>query len=255
MVRGASAVGVELVFAEGWTALLETPLKNGEWIVRFSQNDVREFLERHGEMPLPPYIKRPAKNLSDAQTYQTVFARDEGSVAAPTAGFHFTPELLTSLRAQGILTVEVILHVGWGTFRPVRAERVQDHVMLPEHYQVSDQAAAQLNAARKKGRRIIAVGTTSVRTLESDLQSDQVSLILARQPPRIYSSIPAISFKAIDALITNFHLPDSTPLLLACAFYSIQETVSRCARPTRKPSRRATGSIPTATPCSFNETF
>jgi S-adenosylmethionine:tRNA ribosyltransferase-isomerase len=222
LVRGASFPGTELVFPEGLTARLERCLENGEWIIRFSQEAVRPYLERFGEMPLPPYIKRPEKNPADGDTYQTVFARAEGSIAAPTAGFHFTPDLLNSLRGQGVQVVEIVLHVGWGTFRPVRAEHVQDHAMLPEFYEVTEAAAQQLNAARREKRRIVAVGTTAVRTLESvchrsteDFQAGSGSTNLF-----IY---PGYAFRAVDALITNFHLPHSTPLLLANAFYGGSE--------------------------------
>ena len=227
LVRGAAGVGAELVFAEGLSARLEQELDNGEWRIQFSHEGVREHLERFGEMPLPPYIKRAEKNPADTATYQTVFAREEGSVAAPTAGFHFTPELLTALRTQGVSTVEIVLHVGWGTFRPVRAEHVQEHVMLPELYQVDEAAAAALTAARKEGRRIVAVGTTAVRTLESICGPDGSEFRSGSGSTNIFI-YPGYRFKAVNALITNFHLPHSTPLLLACAFYGGEQPFSLC---------------------------
>jgi S-adenosylmethionine:tRNA ribosyltransferase-isomerase len=225
LVRGASAIGMELVFPEDLTARLDQCLENGEWVVRFSRDGIRDYLERFGEMPLPPYIKRAEKNAVDTQTYQTVYARQEGSIAAPTAGFHFTPELLDLLREKGVSIVEIVLHVGWGTFRPVRADRIADHVMLPEFYEVNPDASAQLTAARKEGRRIVAVGTTSVRTLESvwDELSGEFRSGSAGTNLFIY---PGYRFKAVDALVTNFHLPHSTPLLLANAFYGGPEVFS-----------------------------
>src|SRR5207302_7835237 len=177
------------------------------------------YLDRHGEMPLPPYIRRPRSQASDVQRYQTVYAKEEGAVAAPTAGFHFTPELLAKIRAKGVIVQSIVLHVGWGTFRPVRTENIERHKMLPEHYIVSKEAARELNKARQEGRRIIAVGTTAVRTLETIRDSTGTF-----QPGEGQADLfiyPGYRFKAVDALITNFHLPDSTPLLLSCAFYAV----------------------------------
>jgi S-adenosylmethionine:tRNA ribosyltransferase-isomerase len=149
--------------------------------------------------------------------YQTVYAEKEGAVAAPTAGFHFTPGLLEKIHARGVIVRPVVLHVGWGTFRPVRTKAVEQHQMLPETYEVSKIVALELNAARREGRRIIAVGTTVVRTLETVCDDQGVFHDGSGQANLfIY---PGYRFKAVDALITNFHLPDSTPLLLACAFY------------------------------------
>jgi S-adenosylmethionine:tRNA ribosyltransferase-isomerase len=189
----------------------------GEWIVQFSGPPVRDVLERFGDMPLPPYIKRPKSQTSDRDRYQTVFAKEEGAIAAPTAGFHFTPELLERLRKKGIQMVEIVLHVGWGTFRPVRSENVEDHAMLPERCRLSAEAAERLNGARKSGHRIVAVGTTAVRTLESAANAEgKLTAFDGETNLFIY---PGYRFKSVDALITNFHLPDSTPLLLANAFF------------------------------------
>jgi S-adenosylmethionine:tRNA ribosyltransferase-isomerase len=225
LVRGTSSPGAELLFSEGLSAKLESCLPNGEWVVCFSVDDVRGYLERYGEMPLPPYIKRPEKIPGDTQTYQTVFARNEGSVAAPTAGFHFTPELLVQLKNQGVQIVEIVLHVGWGTFRPVRAESIAEHEMLPEHYEVTELAATQLTEARREGRRIVAVGTTATRTLESIYQREQKLFQPGTSSTNLYI-YPGYSFQAIDSLITNFHLPHSTPLLLASAFYGGEQPFS-----------------------------
>jgi len=216
LVRGATQ-STALVFPENLTATMDQRLEEGEWLVNFSHDSLRSYLEKHGEMPLPPYIKRPAPQASDLDRYQTVYAEKEGAVAAPTAGFHFTPQLLEAIHAKGITVRPVVLHVGWGTFRPVRTEKIEDHKMLSETYEVSEVLARELNQARQEGRRIIAVGTTVVRTLETVYgQGNKFHSGRGESNLFIY---PGYKFKAVDALITNFHLPDSTPLLLACAFY------------------------------------
>ncbi len=216
LVRGPTRQ-TELVFPEGLTAEMETRLDNGEWVIHFSRNHLREYLDVHGEMPLPPYIKRPVSSGPDRQNYQTVYARAEGAVAAPTAGFHFTEELLERLRAKGVEILELTLHVGWGTFRPVRHENVVEHPMLPETYEVTSAMADAYNRARLEHRRIIAVGTTATRALET-LTTDRGVLSPGKGATNLFI-FPGYRFKSIDALMTNFHLPDSTPLLLANAFY------------------------------------
>ncbi|MFA5975850.1 MAG: tRNA preQ1(34) S-adenosylmethionine ribosyltransferase-isomerase QueA [Elusimicrobiota bacterium] len=217
LVRGATQV-TELFFEEGTSARMEKRLAEEEWLLRFSRDDVSSFLQRQGETPLPPYIKRPQADALDMDRYQTVYAKSEGAVAAPTAGFHFTPELLARLKQRSIQWQEIVLHVGWGTFRPVREEDIQKHQMLPESYDMTSATAETLNTAHREKRRIIAVGTTAVRTLETVCDEDGVF-----QPGQGESRLfitPGYTFKAIDALITNFHLPDATPLFLASAFYS-----------------------------------
>jgi len=216
LIRGTTKPA-DLVFPEGLEARMRERLAEGEWIVEFSSNHLREYLDRHGEMPLPPYIKRPAPRAKDLERYQTVYAEKEGAVAAPTAGFHFTPDLLEKVRAKGVSIQSIVLHVGWGTFRPVRSETIESHSMLPETYDVSQPTVDVLNKARKEKRRIIAVGTTSVRTLET-VYNESGHFHAGRGDSSLFI-YPGYRFKAIDALITNFHLPDSTPLLLACAFY------------------------------------
>jgi S-adenosylmethionine:tRNA ribosyltransferase-isomerase len=166
-------------------------------------------------MPLPPYI---TERLRDNSRYQTVYAREEGSAAAPTAGLHFTPELLEKIREKGVAIAPVMLHVGLGTFRPVKAERIDEHVMHTEYISVSRESAALINARRADGGRVIAVGTTSCRTLESAADEDGiVQPISGDTGIFIY---PGYRFKAVDALITNFHLPESTLLMLVSAFYN-----------------------------------
>lgn len=186
----------------------------GGRVVRFTYEGVfEEILDRLGTMPLPPYIH---ERLDDPSRYNTVYAREEGSAATPTAGLHFTPELLARIEAMGVRIIPVLLHVGLGTFRPVKAEAVSDHVMHSEYYDVSVEAAGALNAVRAAGGRIIAVGTTAVRTLET--ASDVKGVI---HPQRGYTKLfltPGSDFHAVDAMITNFHLPESTLLMLVSAF-------------------------------------
>ena len=193
----------------------------GGRVVRFHYDGVfEEILDRLGEMPLPPYIH---EKLADPSRYQTVYAREEGSAAAPTAGLHFTEELLARVRAKGIQVVPVLLHVGLGTFRPVKVEDAENHVMHSEFCRVTPEAAEALNRARRAGGRIICVGTTSVRTLETLSDGDGVILPGARDTSIfIY---PGVRIKAVDALITNFHLPQSTLLMLVSAFMGREEAL------------------------------
>ncbi len=178
--------------------------------------DVATAVDRIGHMPLPPYIKREDRP-ADRDRYQTVYARDRGSIAAPTAGLHFTEDLLAALRAHGVERTEVTLHVGYGTFKPVRAERVDDHEVDPEVFVVSKDAAAALTAARRSGRRIIAVGTTTVRALESLTTTDKGEIEPVTGEARVFIR-PGHTFRVVDGLITNFHLPRSSLLMLVSAF-------------------------------------
>lgn len=180
-----------------------------------TQGTIKALLDTLGEVPLPPYIKRPADE-QDKTSYQTVFARTEGAVAAPTAGLHFTETLLEALKQQQIQLVTVTLHVGPGTFRPVTVDNIHDHRMDAEWFEVSEETAAHLNAAKAEGRRIVAVGTTSARTLESAIHVGG-----AIQPghgeTRLFIT-PGFQFRMVDALLTNFHLPRTTLLMLVSAF-------------------------------------
>lgn len=186
---------------------------SGERIIEFSYDGVFEnILEKVGTMPLPPYIK---EKLKDKERYQTVYAQTDGSAAAPTAGLHFTPELLDKVRSMGVEVVEVLLHVGLGTFRPVKEEIITDHKMHGEYYEVSPRAAEKINKAKAEGRRIIAVGTTSVRTLES--AADENGVLKSGSGETHIFIYPPYKFKCVDALITNFHLPESTLIMLVAA--------------------------------------
>ena len=186
----------------------------GGRVVRFHYEGVfEELLERLGEMPLPPYIH---EKLMDQTRYQTVYAKAEGSAAAPTAGLHFTPELMEKIKQKGVTVVPVLLHVGLGTFRPVKAEDVDEHKMHSEFYEVTQEAADTLNAIRARGGRLICVGTTSVRTIETAATED--GIIHAGSGDTAIFIKPGVKIKAVDALITNFHLPQSTLLMLVSTF-------------------------------------
>jgi S-adenosylmethionine:tRNA ribosyltransferase-isomerase len=209
--------GQVLEFTGGLTARVEGVTPEGEYRLTFSVPDVRPYLAEHGLPPLPPYIaKKRVASREDAARYQTVYARDEGSIAAPTAGLHFTPELLKTLNAAGVRTAWVTLHVGRGTFRPITAEDATQHVMLPERYEVDAAEAETMRAAKTAGGRLIAVGTTATRTLET--LGAQPEGLSARSGESALYITPGYRFRAVDALITNFHLPRSTPLMLAGAF-------------------------------------
>ncbi|HVO32405.1 MAG TPA: tRNA preQ1(34) S-adenosylmethionine ribosyltransferase-isomerase QueA [Elusimicrobiota bacterium] len=236
LVRGVMNP-TKIQFPDELAAEMENRLPNGEWVLRFSRNHVREYLEARGEMPLPPYVKRTARRPADRERYQTVYARTEGAVAAPTAGFHFTPELLSRLENKGVKILTITLHVGWGTFRPIHSEDVRRHAMLPERYVISAATAEAFNALRRQGRRIVAVGTTSVRALETASSANgELSAATGSSELYIY---PGYRFKALDALITNFHLPDSTPLLLANAFHGATADQPFSLRPLYEEAIRA----------------
>lgn len=194
---------------------------NGEWLVEllFDGNNVLDILHRNGQIPLPPYIERkiPNEDLKklDFERYQTVYAKDEGSVAAPTAGLHFTKEILEKLQAKGVELAYVTLNVGLGTFRPVQCDNVENHKMHSETFEISEKAAEQINRAKKEGKQIVAVGTTTVRTLETAFQ--KYGCIKACHDHSELFIYPPYEFKVIDKLITNFHLPKSTLLMLVSA--------------------------------------
>ena len=196
-------------------------LEDGNKIIELQYDGIlEEILDRVGEMPLPPYI---TEKLQDQSRYQTVYAHENGSAAAPTAGLHFTPELLECISDKGIDIVDVLLHVGLGTFRPVSVDNVEDHHMHSEYYRCTDEAAERINAARRNGGRIIAVGTTSCRTLESIADDD--GIVHAGSGMTDIFITPGYKFKAVDALITNFHLPESTLMMLVSAFASREEVM------------------------------
>jgi S-adenosylmethionine:tRNA ribosyltransferase-isomerase len=181
-----------------------------------SGGNVEELIDGLGHVPLPPYIKR-ADAESDRDRYQTVYARVRGSVAAPTAGLHFTREMLEALDSRGVQRVEITLHVGYGTFKPVRADVVEEHTVDAEHYEISSRAAAAIDRARREGRRVIAVGTTTTRALEDAARHNDGELAPAKRAATTFI-YPGFEFGVIDGLLTNFHLPRSSLLMLVCAF-------------------------------------
>jgi S-adenosylmethionine:tRNA ribosyltransferase-isomerase len=190
----------------------------GERRIRFPQTvDFFPILERIGHVPLPPYINREDR-ATDREHYQTVYARELGSVAAPTAGLHFTPEILSQIRQRGIEMAEITLHVGLGTFQPVHVDRVEDHKLHSEWYSISPETAARINQALDQKRRVIAVGTTTVRTLEFAARRSPAGRIAASMGEADLFIYPGFEFRIVGALLTNFHLPQSTLLMLVCAF-------------------------------------
>lgn len=216
--------GATCVFGDGLLrcTVLENVAETGGRLVRFQYEGVfEELLDRLGEMPLPPYIH---EKLQDQSRYQTVYAKAEGSAAAPTAGLHFTPALLEQVRAMGVTVAPVLLHVGLGTFRPVKEEDVDKHVMHSEYYQVTREAADTLNRIRQAGGRLICVGTTSVRTIET--VADDAGIIHPRAGETAIFIKPGVKIKAVDALITNFHLPQSTLLMLVSTFLGREQALA-----------------------------
>ena len=207
--------GAEVSFGDGRLKghIVESTDVGGRIVEFECEGSFEAALDALGEMPLPPYIH---EKLADRDRYQTVYAKQDGSAAAPTAGLHFTPELLNRIREKGVEIVPVLLHVGLGTFRPVKTENIEEHQMHSEYFEVTEEAATRVNAARARGNRVIAVGTTSVRTLESAAQDGK--LVASRGDTSIFIK-PGYRFQLVDALITNFHLPGSTLIMLVSALY------------------------------------
>ena len=215
--------GAELIFGDGLLkGRVVDVLEEGNRLVEFTYEGIfEEVLDKLGEMPLPPYITH---KLEDKSRYQTVYARYEGSAAAPTAGLHFTPELLSEIEKAGIKSAYVTLHVGLGTFRPVKEENVLNHHMHSESYEITPEAAAMINETKKSGGRIICVGTTSCRTVES--ASDQRGILQAGSGNTEIFIYPGYRFKVLDGLITNFHLPESTLVMLVSALAGREQVLN-----------------------------
>ncbi|MDO4484279.1 MAG: tRNA preQ1(34) S-adenosylmethionine ribosyltransferase-isomerase QueA [Clostridia bacterium] len=216
--------GTWVSFGEGLlrAEIMDNVQEIGGRVVRFHYEGVfEELLDKLGEMPLPPYIH---EKLENKELYQTVYAKQEGSAAAPTAGLHFTPELMEKVREKGVTIVPVLLHVGLGTFRPVKEEDVDKHVMHSEFYEVTKEAADTLNAIKQAGGRIVCVGTTSVRTIET-AAADDGTIIPGSGDTAIFIK-PGVKVKAVDALITNFHLPQSTLLMLVSTLMGRDEALA-----------------------------
>jgi S-adenosylmethionine:tRNA ribosyltransferase-isomerase len=218
--------GARVAFGDGRLSaeVLSATEDGARRVVRFQTSeeggDFAALLEEFGRVPLPPYIKRESEDLAsrdeDRERYQTVYAAAPGAIAAPTAGLHFTPEIFERLRARGVRVAELTLHVGYGTFAPVRAEDLSRHSVAPESFELSDEAADALNEARARGGRVVAVGTTTVRALESS--ADERGRVSAGRGETGLTVTPGYRFRAADALLTNFHLPRSSLLVLVSAF-------------------------------------
>ena len=213
--------GAELFFSEELSLVVKGRPGEGERIVEFRYDGVFEdIISRLGEMPLPPYIH---EKLADGERYQTVYSKVNGSAAAPTAGLHFTPALFDRLREKGVETADILLHVGLGTFRPVKAEEITRHHMHSEYYEIDEINADKINRAKREGRRVIAVGTTSVRTLDS--VADENGFVRSCRGNTEIFIFPGYRFRCVDGLITNFHLPKSTLIMLISAFLGREKTL------------------------------
>jgi len=215
-------IGSEVIFSKDFKAeIIDHAAEGGRIVKFFWKGDFWKQLNEMGKMPLPPYIKRDSTEL-DKKTYQTIYAEERGSVAAPTAGLHFTPELMKQIREKGIEILEVVLRVGLGTFRPVKSESISEHKMHSEFCQISEETAHKINKAKKEDRRVIAVGTTTTRTLESFAVNGEVKSGSHWTDIFIY---PGKEIKIIDGLITNFHMPESTLMMLVSAFAGYKEII------------------------------
>jgi S-adenosylmethionine:tRNA ribosyltransferase-isomerase len=216
----ALKIGAELEFGNGRLRGVVTAIvEEGRRRIRFeSQGDFDRIVDEIGNTPLPPYIKRErsADRRLDEPRYQTVFARERGAIAAPTAGLHFTPRIFDELRARGVKIVELTHHVGYGTFQPVRVERIEEHHLASESYEIGAAAAAAINEAKRSGRRVVAIGTTTTRALESAADPD--GQVRAERRSTELFIYPGYQFRVLDALLTNFHLPQSSLLMLVSAF-------------------------------------
>lgn len=220
--------GKKIFFDEDFECEVRSRNDIGEIIVKFNKPDIMGLLEKYGIMPLPPYINRKdglAQEMSqfDRVRYQTVYAQSPGAIAAPTAGLHFTPEILKSLEDKGIIIANLTLHVGWGTFKPIISEDINMHKMMSEKFSIDHENAEKINNAIKKGKKIASVGTTSTRALESlaaasDIKVNGKNIIKEYSGETSIFIYPGYKFKIVDILITNLHLPKSTPLMMACAF-------------------------------------
>lgn len=224
LVKGSVKTGMVLRSGSEIEIEVISSRDDGVWTVKFRmETDVREMLSKIAETPLPPYIKRTPGPV-DRERYQTVYARKEGAVAAPTAGLHFTRPLLERLMTKGVEIVPVTLHVGPGTFQPVRTESITEHRMHSEFYNIPSETADRINLAKRQGRRVIAVGTTSVRTLET--AADDSGFVIPGEGWSRLFIYPGYRFKVIDGMITNFHLPRSTLLMLVAAFAGLERILS-----------------------------
>ena len=213
-------IGKKIIFSDKLSAKVLDKNEEGRVFIEFqADGDFDALLDEIGKTPLPPYIKRTDGNFEkDRERYQTVFAKNRGAIAAPTAGLHFTPEILENVKSSGVEIAEITLHVGYGTFEPVRVDDLSEHQVLPENYEISGETAETLNRAKSENRRIIAIGTTTTRTLESAITKH--GKFIAEKNLADLTVTPNYKFKAIDGILTNFHLPQSSLLVLISTFGS-----------------------------------
>jgi S-adenosylmethionine:tRNA ribosyltransferase-isomerase len=239
--------GKKVYFEDGYECEIKSKTEHGETVVIFNKDDVSSLLESRGLMPLPPYINRKnglAAELAsyDRQRYQTVYAESPGAIAAPTAGLHFTPEILETLKNKGVKVAKLTLHVGWGTFKPIVSGFLSDHKMMPEKFSIDSENAEIINEAVLNGKKVAAVGTTSTRALESLFAAAGVErggkkLIKPYSGETSIFIYPGYEFKIINALITNLHLPKSTPLMMASAFAGRELTLKAYAEAVKEKYR------------------
>jgi S-adenosylmethionine:tRNA ribosyltransferase-isomerase len=207
--------GKKIIFSDGFSCEVVERINEGHFKIVFKGADVWSAAEAVGHVPLPHYIKRPESD-ADRERYQTIYAHERGAIAAPTAGLHFSETILDAINANGIKVVEITLHVGYGTFEPVRVDDLSQHRVLPERYELSGDAADQLNRARAEGRRIVVVGTTTTRALESAI--NEADKFVPQKTRTSLTVAPGYRFRAVDAMLTNFHLPKSSLLILVSTF-------------------------------------
>ena len=224
MVKPAKRLkeGVEVIISDKLKAVICKELSDGLREVKFIYSGIfEEIIEEIGNIPLPPYI---TEKLENKERYQTIYSKQKGSSAAPTAGLHFTKELLQKIREKGVEILEITLHVGLGTFKPVQEEQIENHKLHSEYYEISEYVANRINLAKKEKRRVICVGTTSVRTLES--AADSNGILKEKKGNTDIFIFPPYNFKIVDCLITNFHLPESTLIMLVSAFIGREKTLN-----------------------------
>jgi S-adenosylmethionine:tRNA ribosyltransferase-isomerase len=211
-------IGRRIIFSSELSAKVANKTDDGKVLIRFETvGNVEQIIDKIGKTPLPPYIKREREEPDlDRERYQTIYAKNRGAIAAPTAGLHFTPEIIDAIKAKSISVATITLHVGYGTFEPIRVDDLSDHRVLPERFSISEETADLLNSARREGRRIVAVGTTTTRTLESSISKH--GWFKAESGLADLTVTPGYDFKAVDAMLTNFHLPKSSLLILVSTF-------------------------------------